>query len=78
MGVPQNRWFLMETPIHMTIVQWAMVHGVSILSPGGKLALEVPDVQAITSSGEVAEENAYLGRFLMSERYPKMGSMGIH
>ena len=31
---------------------------------GRSRAAQVPDVQAITSSGEVAEENAYLGRNL--------------
>ena len=36
---------------------------------------EVPDVQAITSSGEVAEENAYLGRLLISARVNKVESM---
>ena len=36
------------------------VHSLS----GRSRAAQVPDVQAITSSGEVAEENAYLGRNL--------------
>ncbi|CAJ1355035.1 unnamed protein product [Effrenium voratum] len=36
---------------------------------------EVPDVQAITSAGEIAEENAYLGRLLISARVNKVESM---
>ncbi|CAE7561007.1 FER1L6 [Symbiodinium sp. CCMP2456] len=36
---------------------------------------EVPDVQAITSSGDIAEENAYLGRLLISARVNKVESM---
>ena len=47
----------------ITQINGPFFHGVSIVSPG-KSGWKVPDVQAITSSGEVAEENAYSGRFL--------------
>lgn len=38
---------------------------------GAQRSAKVPDVQAITSAGEVAEENAYLGRLLISARVNK-------
>jgi len=50
----------------ITQINGPFFHGVSIVFcwENWLVFQQVPDVQAITSSGEVAEENAYLGRFL--------------
>ena len=53
------RWFINGLRIALSVQ--AVQYMREALATG---AAKVPDVQAITSAGDIAEENAYLGRLL--------------